>query len=1572
MRPTGFSFGANCDLACPHGTFQFPFPNNLAGTTGIPSVLSNVPQQMRVARIWENVQTLVLLLGIGAPISVSAEIVAQYSSNPAPDISSPWDAPGSLPDGWRFLWNEPTGFDPGESYDTTPDDPGDFTSNPFGNPSNYQTLSWDGSLQQWKQGPELPAGGDYNGVAKNMRLTVDGGIPGFPATDESTHDRMPVIAWSVPNDGMYSFVNGTIETISAHGDSIDGVELLIHINRGPVTQVADSGPGRNQDGSWSHQIGVLKRGDTIYLGLGAKDSRVGDHAAFDFQIEFHPTSIIDHEGDGMSDNWQRRYQIFSEDSDLDFDHDGFSNWEEAQFASDPRSPNSLIQIETVADETRIVFPTEPGLLYALEGSGEMKQWTRAPAIFTGDGSQRNLTFESVFGSTGAYHFVRLTSLGFIDMNADGVSDWEELNKVDFVDHDYDWLSDDWEQQIIDADPSDAFRSIYDINAEDDFDGDQSTNAFEFADGTNPTDPDDYFEPVRWREFVGTEQILASSGSQLIKVSGNNTWNADAISTKFIQGDGEVRFQFGQSNKNLVIGLSQANLDAHFRTLEYAFYGLYTGELWILERGVRVAIVGSYTIDDKFAIRRTGHLVEYLRNGDVIFSSTMPSKNLLRCDTSIYSMQAVVRNIKYSGASDYSELDLDFADADGDSLPNFWEVLHGLDPMSSDSAEDGGNPDPDADGLLNVDEFRYGSNPRQQDSNGNGFSDGDDVRDGRSPASSENGERTLVEIEIICGPPPPDGASGILERRYSPIVAEFFEHTKGGQQTLVYSLEISYNGDESPGRLHRTIPLFSSKNHYSIRLRITDPTEYISETFGLCIYPASTEDTLSMEERWAQAGFAVVSPFSLEEQSTVDLKTKSNGRLTNIFGAQGYFGLSETLEGDFRDARAYIYPIPILPDYNRDGIIDDSDRDQVDKDNPFRWWINDDDDEGEIRDKDWYNDIPRGGRQVDFANFHIDGIRDLVDFFPLFLDIQPLIEALPPEKGYTYSLKHEGKAFAFAELPFHDPMGDPNHDGPGSILRNTSVARAHQNLEVALMNSSGAKLSSQMLECIRTENRGILLVEALFATDQPITLKVEDENGDLVAEVEFPVQTSDVENMFRMLNLSDATGAAITEPSRMGEPPNWPDTSTNSNALCLIHGFESNLGNSGNQKDARGFHSELFKRFHQFGSNAKYVGITWNGTGANTNAPEILNDYHAAAVSAFRTSAELARIHELLPDSNIQIVAHSLGNLVTSNAIAHEGFNPSHYYMMNAAVPIEAFDAAQTNGIGKQAEEMAKWMTHDFWKPYYDRGLHKLFASEWHTLFEVGDARSDLTWKSRFEHVNSIATYNFYSTGEDVLENPDQRETAGRNLVYVTDRPRHVWVWQEIAKGRGVVASLAFHNRHGGWDLNARQADLERIGVYDPSALLEDYQPLNPQEASEALTSGALTDEELAQIGFFGRFRDSNRNLWLDLYGPIEEGEQLEGNSATKSNSSAIAADKHNAWYLLSTAIPARSYAVGANHLNSLGDRNYNMNSLYQKQGWPDERAEKHWRHDDFWTLAPNFVYGVYEKIIELGDLSGSN
>jgi hypothetical protein len=108
---------------------------------------------------------------------------------------------------------------------------------------------------------------------------------------------------------------------------------------------------------------------------------------------------------------------------------------------------------------------------------------------------------------------------------------------------------------------------------------------------------------------------------------------------------------------------------------------------------------------------------------------------------------------------------------------------------------------------------------------------------------------------------------------------------------------------------------------------------------------------------------------------------------------------------------------LVPDYNHDRVIDEEDRARAAQGDIFYFWINDDDDEGETGG----DDIPLPAMSIqesrrDCDNFWIDGVRDLIDFFPVALDIKTLLGIFQPNV-YEYRLKAatENLKVVFPEL-----------------------------------------------------------------------------------------------------------------------------------------------------------------------------------------------------------------------------------------------------------------------------------------------------------------------------------------------------------------------------------------------------------------------------------------------------------------------------------------------------------------------------------------------------------------------------
>ena len=536
--------------------------------------------------------------------------------------------------------------------------------------------------------------------------------------------------------------------------------------------------------------------------------------------------------------------------------------------------------------------------------------------------------------------------------------------------------------------------------------------------------------------------------------------------------------------------------------------------------------------------------------------------------------------------------------------------------------------------------------------------------------------------------------------------------------------------------------------------------------------------------------------------------------------------------------------------------------------------------------------------------------------------------------------------------------------PNRYFKVVGVARALKAKELKLASTQGSELSSIMLQRAK-EGKGVVVVEGAKKTEKPLILEIiKKSDNSSVAEIKFPTRIVDVEDMYRRVNLRSHKGGSGGATMQTGSPSDYPDTLTNGKYFAYIHGFNV----SG--ESAQGSGSNVFKRMHQLGSKARYIALSWFGNPDAPIASAPTPDYHRATSNAFYTGEILNNSLDFTHGAELTIAAHSLGNMVISHAISHHGLRPSNYIMIDGAVAIQAYDSGQEYGSDSTgpSDKMSVRMVEDDWKPY---GTH-LYSTNWHELFPANDARNQLTWKDYFfkdengqasEEVLKVA-YNFYSRGDDVVENPATSEQLGDNIrdnlwtlipggVHVTAAfARHAWVNQEIAKGgQNILAGGLFHDLNGGWRFNFFHSA-------PPSGYFVLREPFYvPRERMYTVAEAAtITNAQLRQKPFFAPF------LFSDLHDPAK--------------GSAEAAKTEVKYKTLASGIPASSYAIACNSIDEINfgggplNRNFNIEAQF-KNGWLENTGSEgdDWLHSDFKDVTFTYVYPMYEKMIDLGELN---
>ncbi|MEI7902567.1 MAG: hypothetical protein WCK89_20145, partial [bacterium] len=641
-----------------------------------------------------------------------------------------------------------------------------------------------------------------------------------------------------------------------------------------------------------------------------------------------------------------------------------------------------------------------------------------------------------------------------------------------------------------------------------------------------------------------------------------------------------------------------------------------------------------------------------------------------------------------------------------------------------------------------------------------------------------------------------------------------------------------------------------------------------------------------------------------------------------------------------------FGMALVPDYDRDGVIGDTDRNRAATNEVFHFWINDDDDSGSSDEsKAGKQDIPGAvsgwvefdGRDPDWENGVVDGERDWVDFFPVFVDLKSALDLLGTP-GYRYVLKHTtGAVHGF--IP--EDLAPTN---AAAYLRDYTYAHTNANAAVQRITSAGVELQSGFLNAVRDNGRGVILLEGrAVSADGMLILEIRKTDGTLIVSCCLPLNLSGVEAMFLHKNLR-VVGGGNAETADRTSAPNWPDELCNGKHVVFLHGY------SVNAQGARGWHAEMFKRLYWSGSGARFHAVTWNGN----ESQEWYNlykcpKYHNNVLNAWRTAPALKDYLTSLWQggaSNVCLMAHSLGNMVASCALTIDPDAASVYLMLNGAIAAEAFDPSQAN----------ENMTHSDWE-LYDTPA-ELRASEWHTLFGTNDLRSSLTWQGRFGAI-AAKTVNFYSSGDQVFDIhlKDNAPDVFEGLWHVNDG-RYAWAFQEKRKGSSAYAggdNYTF-SYFSGWRFNTEnEPDGWNLATQDP----EVFEFISPAQAANLSTNLA----QLATRPFFGM-------------GSGEYRSSLFTTNAVTANDWLI--NDTNIWRVLAGAVPAKSLAAGRIQIDNYINDNVNMNqpvsdnSGIKPSYWPDRGGDvwlrTNWLHSDIRNMAYLYTYRIYDEIINRGGL----
>ena len=808
------------------------------------------------------------------------------------------------------------------------------------------------------------------------------------------------------------------------------------------------------------------------------------------------------------------------------------------------------------------------------------------------------------------------------------------------------------------------------------------------------------------------------------------------------------------------------------------------------------------------------------------------------------------------------------DTDGDGMSDGWERAHGLDPTDP---SDGG-ADADGDGRSNAAEYADGTDPGRADAVTEPPTD-----QVRRIAFTVGGDYAAWELAVEgLGPDDFRTRRLVMPRPDRPVQENLVLRKRNSYRLSMKWRNCVGHEDDEVAPWH------------CWELRLDDLPAGRTFDIGLGMAVRNEKHKVVHGDGWVLDNASGLA-------STHTCTHAQSGR--NI--AQG---LTATL---------HVLGDPVLAlDYDRDRAITDAEVKRAKAENPpFRFWINDDADKGDVcSDGDYLSDTP--GKGPDAGDGKVGGRRDLVDFTPVWIGVG---EVFPPDCPQRLrdllSWRLKGPVNAVWTRAVRREAGAFQHFDIGGCGRNLDHALREADTtslqDWTVLPQAFAKVLAS------AGDGGVFLVEgASRGEGLHLEGRWTDDGGTAVAATA-DLKVDGVEKMYRWLCLRDVRGQSGLASS-VDAPVHRPDESCDGRNIVFVHGFNVN------PEEARATGAEVFKRLWQSGSESMFTVVDWYGDdsqfGGWISDATACPNYYANVAHAFGTAAAFAARLGKLPGRKV-VLAHSLGNMLVSAAASDHRLDYARYYMLNAAVAQEAFDV----------EAKADAMVDSDWKNVPE----SYRASGWHALFPTNDFRSCLYWRGRFKGLHDVV--NCYSDTENVVGN--------RGGLFWDP----VWKTQERWKGtRHLHEANAFLLEgyevacEGGWGVNAYYGN--DVRYY--------FLGFNQAVAELALTN-------VIAHPLFTPFRT--------------EAERMSATNRFEVAEAAARAELRAKF--LADAIPATSLAMGGNAVTAgmAGFQNFQLDGGPVAGGeWPSERkswGSRRWLHSDLKNVAYFYVHALFDRIV---------
>ena len=368
----------------------------------------------------------------------------------------------------------------------------------------------------------------------------------------------------------------------------------------------------------------------------------------------------------------------------------------------------------------------------------------------------------------------------------------------------------------------------------------------------------------------------------------------------------------------------------------------------------------------------------------------------------------------------------------------------------------------------------------------------------------------------------------------------------------------------------------------------------------------------------------------------------------------------------------ILPVDVAVDANRDGDITFDANDRTTADHPFRFWINNDQDNFEVEEPDVVT-YPDSERTSIYTK------RDLEDFCRLSFKTGISISDLQNgnrQIGLKFTNNASSATPSVHVFPNQSAVGNLDYLTDGTAAAN-QVAIS----DPCFQTQNGMIVIPQSYWTSRSDSTAHMIFDGITAGCGNLSVVILDQDDKELGETLGPwIKLLDVKKMYQRARIVKEANQ-IDDPWVNENPPaqtwNWDpngkkydeDPDADPITAVYVHGWRMTHAETMTWADTS------YKRLWHQGFKGKFYSFRWATYSTDTVNP--YTDYFTYNPSEYRAwlcGTALADFVNQLPNPEARnLFAHSMGNVTTGSAL-RSGMRITNYAMCNAAMAAMAYDS----------------------------------------------------------------------------------------------------------------------------------------------------------------------------------------------------------------------------------------------------------------------------------------------------------